>query len=81
MRADQLSTQRFRIEGHTDAAGTPSYNEDLSQRRALAVLDFLVARGVRVDRLAAEGRGMRELLDAANPLSAENRRVRVVARD
>jgi len=81
MRADQLATQRFRIEGHTDAAGTPAYNEDLSQRRARAVLDFLVARGISIDRLMAEGRGMRELIDTANPLSAENRRVRVVARD
>jgi flagellar motor protein MotB len=45
------------------------------------VLDFLVARGISIDRLMAEGRGMRELIDTANPLSAENRRVRVVARD
>jgi len=81
MRADRLTTLRFRIEGHTDAAGTPAYNEDLSQRRARAVLDFLAARGVGFERLAAEGRGMRELLDTTNPLSAANRRVRVVARD
>lgn len=81
MNHDRLRPVRFRIEGHTDGAGTPSYNESLSQRRAHAVLDYLVARGVGHDRLIAEGKGMRELVDRDNPLSAANRRVRVVTRD
>jgi outer membrane protein OmpA-like peptidoglycan-associated protein len=39
----------IRVEGHTDAIGSPSYNQDLSQRRAQAVRDALA--GLLTDRL------------------------------
>lgn len=34
------------IEGHTDSSGAESYNRDLSERRAIAVRDFLVSTGI-----------------------------------
>jgi outer membrane protein OmpA-like peptidoglycan-associated protein len=50
-----------RIEGHTDAVGTPEYNRDLSERRAGAVKGWLVASGgVAAARLAARGLGEAE---------------------
>ena len=49
-----------RIIGHTDRAGSDSYNFDLSQRRASSVAQYLAARGVSPQRLYAEGRGERE---------------------
>lgn len=45
------------IEGHTDATGTRAYNLELSQRRAEAVRDYLIARGVPAERIAARGLG------------------------
>ncbi len=45
------------VQGHTDERGPDWYNEKLSQDRANAVLEFLVSRGVKRDRLSAHGFG------------------------
>lgn len=45
------------IEGHTDARGDDAYNQRLSERRANAVVEYLVAKGVREQRLRARGFG------------------------
>jgi Outer membrane protein and related peptidoglycan-associated (lipo)proteins len=45
------------IEGHTDNVGTESYNMDLSEKRAKAVVDFLVAGGIGTDRVNFKGYG------------------------
>ena len=50
---------RFRIEGHTDTVGTRQYNQDLSDRRAAAVVDYL-ANNFRVDRGRVQAVGMGE---------------------
>ena len=68
------------IEGHTDAQGADSYNEELSLRRAEQVRDFLVSRGVPPDRISV--RGMGEYRPVASNSTAEgranNRRVEIV---
>ncbi len=81
LQAERLAELRFRVEGHTDAAGTATYNDSLSERRARAVVEFLAARRIDVERLKPEGRGMRDLAEPGNPLSAANRRVRIVTID
>jgi outer membrane protein OmpA-like peptidoglycan-associated protein len=48
------------VVGHTDSVGSDSYNQQLSERRAQSVGDYLVSRGVPRDRLRTEGRGERE---------------------
>ena len=66
--------------GHTDSVGTASYNLDLSQRRAAAVADYLISRGVPAARLATSGRGENDPI-APNDTDADrqlNRRVEVV---
>ena len=45
------------IEGHCDSRASDAYNLDLSQRRANAVLRFLLAHGVEPSRLQAQGFG------------------------
>ncbi len=45
------------IEGYTDTTGTPDYNLKLSQQRADAVRDFLVAQGMSPDTISAKGLG------------------------
>ncbi|MFT5450349.1 MAG: outer membrane protein OmpA-like peptidoglycan-associated protein [Gammaproteobacteria bacterium] len=47
------------VVGHTDSDGSDAFNLDLSQRRALAVGNYLVAGGVPQGRTRTEGRGER----------------------
>lgn len=79
LQAPQLQAQRFRVEGHTDGKGQAAYNQQLSERRAAAVVQYLAQRGVGAERLQAQGKGFSELLKPDDPLAAENRRVRIVA--
>ena len=70
----QLAKQTFMVEGHTDAAGSASYNLNLSQRRAQAVVRYLGGHGVKASNLVAKGYGQSKPI-AADPLSGDNRRV------
>jgi outer membrane protein OmpA-like peptidoglycan-associated protein len=65
------------IEGHTDDQGKPAYNKDLSQRRADAVMAYLVKRGVDAGRLQAIGYGQDQpIADNVTKVGrAKNRRV------
>lgn len=59
------------IAGHTDSLGDTAYNRDLSQRRANAVQQYLIARGVQVRALIATGYGAER--PVADNSSAEGR--------
>jgi len=48
---------RVEVAGHTDSVGNPSYNQGLSERRARAVLEYLVADGIDRSRMTARGYG------------------------
>ncbi len=54
---------KVRVEGHTDDRGEAAHNLDLSQRRAEAVVDYLVGRGVDRSRLEARGFGEEKPID------------------
>lgn len=71
-------SDRFRIEGHTDAIGSDAYNNDLSARRARSVIGYLVGRhGVSAERLEGRGFGRSQLLFPDQPTDPRNRRVQV----
>ncbi|RSK51347.1 OmpA family protein [Hymenobacter rigui] len=53
----ETPTLRLEISGHTDNVGKAEYNKDLSQRRAKAVVDYLVAKGIDKARLTFAGYG------------------------
>ncbi len=78
LQSKELADSKFAVEGHTDAKGRADYNLKLSQQRADAVRAFLASNGVTDARLQAIGKGSSELANAADPLAAENRRVRIV---
>ena len=50
------------FQGYTDNTGSEKYNQKLSQKRADAVRDYLVAKGIAASRLTAVGYG------EANPI-------------
>lgn len=70
------------IIGHTDADGDAAANQVLSQRRAQAVVDYLVKAGLPADRFSAIGYGSTQPI-AANDTGegrAQNRRIEFVVR-
>ncbi len=78
MASDALSSDRFLIEGHTDAKGSSDFNLRLSKSRADTVRKYLIDQGINPQRLAVMGKGSSDLANKANPLSGENRRVKIV---
>jgi outer membrane protein OmpA-like peptidoglycan-associated protein len=76
----QDAESKIVVEGHTDSQGQPEYNQDLSQRRAQSVRDYLVSRGIAPDRVTAQGFGLtRPIADNTSPEGrANNRRVEIV---
>ncbi len=72
----------FVIEGHTDSFGDPTYNDQLSQRRADAVKAWLVTNmTIASERIQTKGYGSSKLIVTANHSieeQAPNRRVEIV---
>lgn len=71
------------IEGHTDNQGTPERNLNLSQRRANAVRDYLVKKGIPAGNLTPTGYGQqRPIADNSTATGrAANRRVELKLSD
>lgn len=80
--ADILSQYRqtyIDVYGHTDSTGSDSYNQALSERRAVAVADYLASRGVQPARIGTRGFGKSQPV-ASNDTDAgraANRRVEI----
>ncbi|MGY3606961.1 MULTISPECIES: OmpA family protein [unclassified Bradyrhizobium] len=74
-----LKGSTFVVAGHTDAAGSEAFNQDLSERRAEAIKRYLVDKyGVNGSDLVTVGYGKSKLKDPSQPLAEANRRVQVV---
>ena len=70
-------TCKIEVRGHTDNVGSAAYNQKLSERRAQAVMEYFVSKGVDRDRLRARGYGFSRPI-ATNDTAegrAKNRRV------
>ncbi len=65
----------IRVEGHTDTRGAADYNQQLSERRAVAVKNALEQRGVDPMRMQAVGYGESQTISSSD---AMNRRVNIV---
>lgn len=67
------------VYGHTDTVGSASFNQQLSERRAQAVANYLISRGVSAARLRWQGFGETQLRVATGDNVAEplNRRVEI----
>ena len=68
------------VAGHTDSVGSEEYNQKLSERRAIAVKDYLESKGITATRLSAVGYGEAQPV-ASNDTDAGralNRRVELI---
>lgn len=54
---------RIELASHTDSRGSAASNQDLSQRRAQSVVNYLVAKGIAKNRLVAKGYGETRLVN------------------
>jgi len=84
--AEQLrecTTRRVTVEGHTCALGENTHNLGLSERRADAVRDYLLAHGVAAEQLATRGVGEADPVASNDSADgrAQNRRVELVPVD
>jgi outer membrane protein OmpA-like peptidoglycan-associated protein len=70
----RLVNATFSIEGHTDATGPESYNQQLSERRADAVVRFLREQGADASRFSVKGLGQSDPR-SDDPFDPINRRV------
>lgn len=71
---------KVHIVGHTDTSGTPAYNQKLSVRRAMAVKQAMVAKGIPAAAISTEGKGETQLLVQTGPNVREpsNRRAQIL---
>ncbi|MGA8440483.1 MAG: OmpA family protein [Candidatus Sulfotelmatobacter sp.] len=71
---------RLEVDGHTDSTGSDEYNQQLSEKRAASVRDYLVQQGIPISSVAVMGFGKTQPV-AANSTAAgrqQNRRVELV---
>lgn len=76
----EYTDTRVQIAGHTDDTGSEAYNQQLSERRARAVADYLTGRGVASTRISTVGYG--ETRPVVSNTTADgrqqNRRVEII---
>lgn len=80
---DEYPTRKVMVEGFTDSTGAAEYNQGLSERRALAVRDALIEKGIEATRIDIKGYG-EEFPVATNATTAGrqmNRRVEIIISD
>lgn len=79
-----LENRHIRVRGHTDNVGEEKYNQQLSEKRAEVVTDYLIDESeLNPDSLSYEGRGARDPI-ADNSIAegrAKNRRVEIILLD
>jgi outer membrane protein OmpA-like peptidoglycan-associated protein len=75
-------TLQAELVGHTDSIGSDAYNLGLSKRRAEAVRNYMVAKGITQNRLKVDWKGEREPIapNTTKAGQAQNRRVEITLR-
>jgi outer membrane protein OmpA-like peptidoglycan-associated protein len=74
--------QPILVEGYTDNVGSLDMNMDLAQKRAAAVRDYLVSKGLPQDLVTGQGKGPADPVSDNNSVDgrAQNRRVEIIVR-
>lgn len=71
------SDLRVKVTGHTDSDGSNTYNDELSQNRAKAIIDYFVRHGLKADRLEFEFKGESQPVDSNETPEGRQRNRRV----
>ena len=71
---------KLQIEGHTDSSGSENYNQQLSEKRAESVREYLTEQGVTPENISSQGYGELKPLTTNNTAAGrqQNRRVELV---
>ena len=59
-KAAAIKLEVILVVGHTDRIGSDSYNQKLSEKRAAAVKEYVVAKGIEANRVYTEGKGEKQ---------------------
>lgn len=70
---------KVKISGHTDNVGTENYNKELSDARANAVVDYMVSKGIKKERLVPMGYGATMPLESNDTEEGKQKNRRVEA--
>ncbi len=60
---NDVPTLKIELGGHTDSRGSDTYNQQLSEKRAKAVVDYLTSKGITAERLKWAGYGETQLVN------------------
>lgn len=71
------SDLRIKVIGNTDADGTDAYNDDLSKRRAEAIIAFFVEKGLKRDRIEIQFNGEKKPVDSNKTSEGKQKNRRV----
>lgn len=71
------SDLRVKVTGHTDSDGSDAYNDGLSRRRAQAIIDYFVSKGLEADRLEFDFKGEKKPADTNTTSEGRQRNRRV----
>ena len=74
---EENPTMKIELRGHTDNQGTSEFNRRLSEARAQAVADYLVAHGIDKARLTTVGFGKTMPIDSNDTAEGRSRNRRV----
>jgi len=74
---DGHSDLRIKVTGHTDGDGSDAYNEELSKKRAQALIDFFIANGLSRDRIVLDFKGEKQPVDNNTTSEGKQRNRRV----
>ena len=77
---DKNQKANFLIEGHTDSTGSDALNEKLSNSRAMAVMNYLVKKGVDKARIEEKGFGESQPIAPNNTAEGRSQNRRVVVK-
>lgn len=68
---------KISVEGHTSSIGNKKENLELSERRAIAVKNYLISKGIQKDRIVAKGFGAEVPFVPGEDNDSKNRRVEI----